>query len=221
MGTKGTVSVILSEPPCKDDNTRFTSLQRNHWNLNLIKLWKIQSFFWLRSLLPLNNNVQVNFEKILQTKTNNFKKQKHKYIIHTWQTKLKVDCKSDIAIFAWSNKSTLTFLIENGCTQLEQKYSYKKTFSLVVFIVHLAGILHILLTSCTLFHRFYQIKSVDLIIFDFWNQVLLNLNHVDLKLFNCTLFHRFYQIKSVDLIIFDFWNQVLLNLNHVDLKLFT
>ena len=128
MGTKGTVSVILSEPPSKDDNIRFTSLQRHHWNLNLIKLWKIQSFFWLRPLLPLNKNVQVTFAKILQTKINNFKKQKHKYIIHTWQTKLKrwIVNRTLPSLHEGSIKSTLTFFIENGCTQLEQKYSYKK-----------------------------------------------------------------------------------------------
>jgi len=82
VDVKGTVSIISSDPPCKDGNVRIYNGTLETWMWS--KIWKLLSFFWLKKCLflwvfPLLQNNQKNriWKKIIT----------HWYLIHTWTDK--------------------------------------------------------------------------------------------------------------------------------------
>ena len=67
---------MLSDPQCKDDNVRFTTVLLKSFSE---KMWKIKSFFWLEKrncfceflhCFLFARNAQVTFEEKSQTKMN-------------------------------------------------------------------------------------------------------------------------------------------------------
>ena len=102
---KGTVSVISSEPPCKDGNARFTMVPLTRVYL-ISNVEEMVGFLCLK-LLNSNNsyvlsstrNRQVSFVEKPQLKIKCFKTYKHQYLVH--QIKLHgYRCESGNAIFA-------------------------------------------------------------------------------------------------------------------------
>ena len=88
---KGTVSVVSSDPPCKDGNARFTTVPLTpKSDLNVVFLIRkvCISVFSSLQLLRKKRKCISQFAEKSQMKTNNFKKQKHGNLIHTWSDKV-------------------------------------------------------------------------------------------------------------------------------------
>ena len=83
LNIKGTVRVILSDPPCKDGNPRFTTVP---WNLNLIKnVEDIVVFLTLKVFLFLSFSIASYIQGMRRetvNKNRQLKNQPHWYKIH-------------------------------------------------------------------------------------------------------------------------------------------